>query len=135
MAEVSGWEGWAILELMGHRRLAGYLSEQTIGGSSFLRLDIPGEEGKPAVTQFYSGGSVYCITPCDEETAKAVAASLTERGPISRYELRELLPPKRRCSSCGRALPDGDPGPLCGMCEAEGEDGEEEPHTVDQVPF
>lgn len=90
MAEVSGWEGHAILELLGHRRLAGYLSEQTIAGSSFLRLDIPGEEGKPAVSQFYSGASVYCITPCDEETARAVAASLTERGPISRYELPQL---------------------------------------------
>ena len=37
------FEGWAILELMGHRRLAGYLREQTVSGASFLRLDVPGE--------------------------------------------------------------------------------------------
>lgn len=35
------YEGWAILELMGHRKLAGYLSEQTIGGSAFVRIDVP----------------------------------------------------------------------------------------------
>jgi hypothetical protein len=27
-------DGWAILELMGHRRLAGHLSEVQIGGAS-----------------------------------------------------------------------------------------------------
>ena len=116
MAEVSGWEGHAILELMGHRRLAGHLSEQTIGGSSFLRLDIPGEEGKPAVTQFYSGASVYCITPCDEETARAVAASLTERGPISRYELPQLVEPRRKCENCGVLLPPGWTDDRCAAC-------------------
>ncbi len=34
---------WVILELLGHRRLAGYLTEAQIAGESFLRLDIPGE--------------------------------------------------------------------------------------------
>lgn len=31
---------WAILELMGHRRLAGFITEQEIGGSAMLRLDV-----------------------------------------------------------------------------------------------
>ena len=35
------FEGWAILELMGHRRLAGKLSEAIIGGASFIRIDVP----------------------------------------------------------------------------------------------
>lgn len=34
--------GWAILELMGHRRLAGYVSEQEIAGAAFIRVDVPG---------------------------------------------------------------------------------------------
>ncbi|MGH3631203.1 MAG: hypothetical protein ACRDRL_27640 [Sciscionella sp.] len=42
--DVRTWEGWVILELMGHRRLAGYLAEEQIGGVSFLRLDVPGTE-------------------------------------------------------------------------------------------
>ncbi len=36
-----GFAQWVILELMGHRKLAGYLTEQEIGGGAFLRLDIP----------------------------------------------------------------------------------------------
>ncbi len=36
-------EFWAILELMGHRRLGGYLSEQTVAGASFLRIDVPSQ--------------------------------------------------------------------------------------------
>jgi hypothetical protein len=36
------FEGWAILELMGHRRLAGRVSEIEIAGAKMLRLDVPG---------------------------------------------------------------------------------------------
>ncbi|MGH3439873.1 MAG: hypothetical protein ACRDRN_25940 [Sciscionella sp.] len=42
--EPTAFEGWVILELMGHRRLAGYLCERQIGGVNFLRLDVPGSE-------------------------------------------------------------------------------------------
>ena len=37
----NGFEGWAIVELMGHRRLGAWVSETEIGGASMLRLDIP----------------------------------------------------------------------------------------------
>lgn len=40
----TAFEGWVILELMGHRRLAGYLSERQIGGASFLRIDVPSND-------------------------------------------------------------------------------------------
>lgn len=36
------FEGWVVLELMGHRKLGGYLKEQEIGGVSMLRIDVPG---------------------------------------------------------------------------------------------
>lgn len=83
------FEGWAICELMGRRRLAGHISEQEIAGQAFLRLDVPAE---PPVTQFYSPAAVYCITPTTEEIARAVAAKVSPR-PVSRYELE---PPTRR---------------------------------------
>lgn len=35
------FEGWAIVELMGHRRLGAYVREAEIGGAAMLRLDIP----------------------------------------------------------------------------------------------
>lgn len=42
MSAREGFEGWAFLELMGHRKLAGHVSEATIGGGSFIRIDVPG---------------------------------------------------------------------------------------------
>ena len=36
----STFDCWAILELMGHRRLAGYLREQEVSGHGFIRIDI-----------------------------------------------------------------------------------------------
>jgi hypothetical protein len=39
-SEVS-FSSWVILELLGHRRLAGKLTEQQIAGHGFLRLDVP----------------------------------------------------------------------------------------------
>jgi hypothetical protein len=66
------FEEWAILELMGHRLLAGKVSDAVIGGGVFLRVDIPSKNGLYS-TQFYSPQSVYCITPTTEEIARAIA--------------------------------------------------------------
>lgn len=77
---------WAILELMGHRRLAGFVSEQVIGGASFIRIDIPETKDQAAFSQFYSGGAVYCITPTTEDIARKLAANCFSR-PVQRYEI------------------------------------------------
>jgi hypothetical protein len=77
------FSGWAILELMGHRRLAGYLTEEVVAGSSFIRIDVPGE---PPATQFYSPAAVYCITPTTEDIACAFAAN-ARPAPVRRWEL------------------------------------------------
>lgn len=82
----SPFEGWAILELMGHRKLAGMLSEQEIAGGAFLRIDIPGTDGQPSATQFYAPAAVYAITPTTEEIARAVA-TYHQPQPVTRWEL------------------------------------------------
>lgn len=77
------FEGWAIVEIMGHRRLAGHVQEQEIAGSGFLRLDIPSD---PLATQFYSPASIYCVTPTTEEIARRLASRLSV-APVHRWEL------------------------------------------------
>lgn len=91
---------WCILELMGHRRLAGLVTEQEIAGAAFLRLDVYGvhdgpdfaevdEEpplGEAITTQFYSPSAVYCMTPTTEEIARQMGEKAKPR-PVSRYEL------------------------------------------------
>jgi hypothetical protein len=63
---------FAIVELMGHVRIAGRLTEEERFGAKMGRLDIPQPDGS-FVTQHFGGGSVYRITYCDEATARAVA--------------------------------------------------------------
>lgn len=63
--------GWAIVEVMGHRRLGGQVSEAIIAGRPFLRVDIPAEEWRPAATQFYPASALFSLTPSGEETARA----------------------------------------------------------------
>ena len=86
MTETPSFEGWAILELMGHRRLAGYVMEQVIAGAGMLRIDIPGQAKEQDVTQFYSPASVYCLTPSSEDVARRLASRINP-APVSAYEL------------------------------------------------
>lgn len=82
------YTGWAILELMGHRRLAGRISEGSVGGVPLLRIDVyVGSATAPEVTQFYGSPAIYCVTPSTEELCRrmAVAPAL-----VSPYELPAL---------------------------------------------
>jgi hypothetical protein len=87
-----GIDGWAILELMGHRRLGGRVSEASIAGGAFIRIDVPhpNEAGIFTASQFYSPSAVYAITPTTEAIACAIARGVPE--PISRWDLRALTP-------------------------------------------
>ncbi len=86
------FEGWAVLELMGHRRIAGKLTEQTGGCfAGLLRIDVPGKDGAMMATQFYSSAAVYCITPTTEEIARAVAMRNMPE-PVHEWELPKKLP-------------------------------------------
>lgn len=60
-------EIWAIIELFGHQRIAGHVTEAEIGGCSFIRVDIPKVEGSQALTKFYGNGAIYSMTPVSEE--------------------------------------------------------------------
>jgi hypothetical protein len=98
------FEGWAILELMGHRRMGGYVTEATLAGGSFLRIDVPEDDAGKKFTQFYPPASVYCMTPCSEEAARGVARA-NRPEPVHSYELAKL-PAARRAPD----EPDDDPG-------------------------
>jgi len=73
MSETTGtFECWAVVEVMGHRMFSGYVTEQTIGGASFIRVDVPANEDRdlPPFTKILAASSIYAISPCTEETAK-----------------------------------------------------------------
>ncbi len=75
-----------IVELMGHRKLAGRVREVTLAGMGMLRLDIPATPGHGPETQYINPSSVYALHPTTEEIATAAAARFRP-APISRWEL------------------------------------------------
>ena len=62
---------WAILELMGHRRMAGFVTETTLAGAGVLRIDVPAVGEEPAATQYYAPSALYALTPATEEAVRA----------------------------------------------------------------
>ncbi len=85
------FEGWCVLELMGRRKLAGFVREQTVAGGAFLRLDVyPGQAALPTMTQFYAAAALYGITPISEDLARRFAARQTQDPPIAEWELPRL---------------------------------------------
>ena len=76
---------WAIVEVFGHARYAGTISEHTIGGCSFVRVDIPEVAGEPAFTKLFGNAAIYSITPVSEQIARAVAKSFQSR-PLTVYD-------------------------------------------------
>ena len=92
----NAFEGWCIIEQMGHKRMAGYVSEQVIGGYSFIRVDVPGPDGQGAATQFITGQTVYAITPCTEDIARKVAANC-QPSPVTIWDLKTPALPAARC--------------------------------------
>lgn len=74
------FEGWCVLELMGHRRLGGYVREQEIAGQGFLRIDVPAPTGSACTGCDYSvercraaqkAGAVACCPDCLHPDASA----------------------------------------------------------------
>lgn len=65
------FEGWALLELMGHRTRPGYVKEVEMAGGKMLRVDIPA--GDDTVTEFYGVSAVYSLRPATEEIVRDVA--------------------------------------------------------------
>lgn len=81
---------WAIVELFGHTKIAGKLSEQVIGGCSFIRIDVPEINGKQAFTKLFGQGAIYSISFVDEETAIGAVQYIRE-SPIDEWSARKMI--------------------------------------------
>lgn len=72
---------WGILELMGHKVVAGLLSNI---GHPLVRIDVPETTARGAFTQFYGQDAIYAITLTSEEVARKCAEDYRV-DPISVY--------------------------------------------------
>ena len=67
---------WALVELFGHSRIAGRVTERNLGGAAFLQVDVPETEKNPAFTRVLNPSAIYAINPIDETTARNYAERL-----------------------------------------------------------
>ena len=84
---------WAIVELFGHKVVAGYTAKDEQWGAPMLRINVPETTAFEAFTQFYGLSSVYGITPVSEQVAR-MAAESHKVNPVSVY-VPELMTRKQ----------------------------------------
>jgi len=107
------FDRWCVVEILGHQRFAGRVTEETHFGTALLRLDVPevekaGGRVVPAFTQFYGSGAIYRITPCSEEYARAAARAIGAE-PVALY-VPQLYPPKETQPALVSGEYEGDDG-------------------------
>lgn len=108
-----------VLELFGHQRIAGHVSEHTFGGATFVRVDVPEVGSTPAFTKMFHPNAVYAFNPVDEETMMFVAEQCSVR-PLTVFDLSEM---RRKMLA---ALPAANPETDGEETDNEENDGEED---------
>lgn len=126
------FEGWAIVEMMGHRVEIGFVTTQAFGPAVLFRVDTPGllereytltqpgyaevdggrqwcpegtkvkRQGTPARSCLVAPSSLYAINPCSEEAARTRMERSIER-PLIALEI-----PKRAEIAASLDLPEND---------------------------
>jgi hypothetical protein len=79
------FEHWGIVELMGHQRASGRLTEEVIGGANLLRVDVP-TDAHNFRTVYYGSSAIYALHITGEEEARRMAARSGARPPFA-YEI------------------------------------------------
>lgn len=84
------FEIWALVELMGHNKIAGLLTEHKFGNQSMLRVDVPAIGDIPAFSKVFSVSAVYAINPVSEETARSYAGLLKAK-PLDVWDMQQIF--------------------------------------------
>jgi len=125
------FDGWAIVDVLGHQRYVGYVTTEAYGQAVLFRIDVPALEERertmkapgyisergyvPAGTTVKEGavagytkligaGSIYAITPCTQEAAYKAVEQAQPR-PLMSVQ----LPPERALPVRDDAFDNDDP--------------------------
>lgn len=78
---------WALVELFGHQRIAGFVSEHAMGGETFVRVDVPEVKDCNRFTRLFGKGAIYSISPAGKDVVLRLVAAMRVV-PIQPYELK-----------------------------------------------
>jgi len=94
MADVFVEPTWAIVELFGHKVIAGEVTSVSVAGTEMLRVDVPAVDGAAPFSKFYGGAAIYAITPTDEATGRMAVEKFRSR-PVDKWTLADPQLPAR----------------------------------------
>lgn len=108
--EKQDFEGWCVVELLGHRRLAGYVTVEEVASVALLRVDtptvrLPSGQYRGKATQYVNPSSLYALTPTTEGIARAIASTAPE--PVNRWEFEAIEARSRGAGDIIDPLDDG----------------------------
>jgi len=63
------YEGWAIVELFGHRVIPSYVKPVAMYGGTMAKVDTR-DTHDPPIVQYYGASAIYCVTPSTEEEVR-----------------------------------------------------------------
>lgn len=114
-APAEDFESWAILEIMGHRQVAGFVRDVVLFGNRMARVEVPevpattrktwewkdGHDVQvevpvpaiPGFTAYYGGSAIFSCVPTTEELARMAAAQFRTPPP------RPLAPTSRQLAA------------------------------------
>lgn len=112
--------GWAVVELMGRRRIAGYVTaDAPLLQATRLQVEMyDGAAQQPAATM-YTSYPVYCLTPCTEAIARKVGADAIRYDmPVAQWQFPAIEAPPDDVVDVVIHAPDCSLGPDCdGECD------------------
>mgnify|MGYP000895465297 FL=1 len=82
-------ELFAIVELFGHQKISGKVTEQAFGSSTFVRIDVPETKFQPAFSRLVNPAAVYAINPVTEDVMKIMAENIQQK-PIESWDIRKM---------------------------------------------
>ena len=87
-------ETWAYIEIMGHNRIAGRVSERKIGVSVILQVDVPKPDKEGfSHTELYSPSSIFSIKPTTEEWCRKFIKTRVDYPVLPYVITAKQLPP------------------------------------------
>ena len=79
------FEQHCIIELFGHNKIAGFVTEETIGGCAFLRVDVPTVDGGGVqFTKYFGNGAIYAMNVTTKEEVLKVVGWMFPKPPVPR---------------------------------------------------
>lgn len=110
-----------VVELFGHNKIAGMVSEFNFGGTNFIRVDVPETAVSGPFTRMFHANACYCLNPCTEEVMLSMAAKYTQL-PVTPFDIRVAANKMLAAdANCGEDLRDE-----FGLHEQENDDDREE---------